>query len=214
MLGDCRRIFLRGLLTRHVRIGVHDFERVAAQRIIFDIDLYVPLADNTPRNDRIDEVVNYDFVRDEVIAASSRRATSTCRRRCATPCLRPCWRAPRWWPRAWPRASPTSTTTATLGRRRARGRQTLVNRPMPSHPCPGQGQQTLTLTGLRFDANLGILDQEKTAPQPIQVDAELNLGAQPLLPRDDDITMCWTTARCARSSSTNAPPSTSTCWRR
>ena len=50
------------------------------------------------------------------------------------------------------------------------------------------GTQILTLTGLRFDANLGILEQEKTAPQPIQVDAELNLGPQPLLPRDDDIT--------------------------
>ena len=50
------------------------------------------------------------------------------------------------------------------------------------------GLQTLTLTGLRFDANLGILDTEKTAPQPIQVDAELNLGPQPLLPHDDDIT--------------------------
>ncbi len=49
------------------------------------------------------------------------------------------------------------------------------------------GQQILTLTGLRFDANLGILDHERTAPQPIQVDAELNLGVQPLLPRDDDI---------------------------
>jgi dihydroneopterin aldolase len=49
------------------------------------------------------------------------------------------------------------------------------------------GNQILTLTGLRFDANLGILDQEKTAPQPIQVDAELNLGTQPLLPRDDEI---------------------------
>lgn len=49
------------------------------------------------------------------------------------------------------------------------------------------GNQTLTLTGLRFDANLGILEHEKTAPQPIQVDAELNLGLQPLLPRDDDI---------------------------
>ena len=49
------------------------------------------------------------------------------------------------------------------------------------------GQQILTLEGLRFDANLGILDHEKTAPQPIQVDAELNLGPQPLLPRDDDI---------------------------
>jgi dihydroneopterin aldolase len=50
------------------------------------------------------------------------------------------------------------------------------------------GTQILTLTGLRFDASLGILDQEKTAPQPILVDAELNLGPQPLLPRDDDIT--------------------------
>jgi len=49
------------------------------------------------------------------------------------------------------------------------------------------GQQTLTLTGLRFDANLGILDTEKIAPQPIQVDAELSLGLQPLLPADDDI---------------------------
>ena len=49
------------------------------------------------------------------------------------------------------------------------------------------GNQTLTLTGLRFDANLGILESEKTAPQPIQVDAELSLGAQPLLPHDDDI---------------------------
>ena len=50
------------------------------------------------------------------------------------------------------------------------------------------GQQTLSLIGLRFDANLGILEAEKTAPQPIQVDAELSLGAQPLLPHDDDIT--------------------------
>jgi len=49
------------------------------------------------------------------------------------------------------------------------------------------GTQILTLTGLRFDANLGILEQEKNAPQPIQVDAELNLGEQPLEPRDDDI---------------------------
>ena len=49
------------------------------------------------------------------------------------------------------------------------------------------GNQILTLTGLRFDASLGILESEKIAPQPIQVDAELNLGPQPLLPRDDDI---------------------------
>jgi len=51
-----------------------------------------------------------------------------------------------------------------------------------------RGLQTLSLTGLRFDANLGILEHEKTDPQPIQVDAELNMGTQPLLPSDDDIT--------------------------
>ena len=51
-----------------------------------------------------------------------------------------------------------------------------------------RGTQTLTLTGLRFDANLGILESEKLAPQPIQVDAELNLGTQPLTPSDDEIT--------------------------
>jgi 7,8-dihydroneopterin aldolase/epimerase/oxygenase len=50
-----------------------------------------------------------------------------------------------------------------------------------------KGTQILTLNGLRFQANLGILEHEKAASQPIQVDAELNLGTQPLLPSDDDI---------------------------
>jgi dihydroneopterin aldolase len=50
-----------------------------------------------------------------------------------------------------------------------------------------KGTQILTLTKLRFDASLGILDQEIDTPQKIQVDAELNLGSQPLLPADDDI---------------------------
>ena len=52
---------------------------------------------------------------------------------------------------------------------------------------PTEGLQSLSFTGLRFDAALGILDHEKGAPQPIQVDAELSLGPQPLHPRDDDI---------------------------
>lgn len=50
-----------------------------------------------------------------------------------------------------------------------------------------KGNQILTLTGLRFDAKLGILAKELTAPQPIRVDAELNMGSQPLLPHDDEI---------------------------
>ncbi|MBS7350233.1 MAG: dihydroneopterin aldolase [Comamonas sp.] len=53
---------------------------------------------------------------------------------------------------------------------------------------PVSGNQILSLTGLRFDASLGILAHEKAAPQPIQVDAQLNQGPQPLRPQDDDIT--------------------------
>ena len=50
-----------------------------------------------------------------------------------------------------------------------------------------KGNQILTLTGLRFDAKLGILANELTSPQPIRVDAELNMGSQPLMPHDDEI---------------------------
>ena len=56
-----------------------------------------------------------------------------------------------------------------------------------SHIQATRGTQSLTLTGLRFNASLGILEHEKDQPQPIQVDAELNLGTQPLTPSDDDI---------------------------
>ena len=52
---------------------------------------------------------------------------------------------------------------------------------------PLHGLRTLSLSGLRFKANLGILAHELDAPQPIQVDAELNLGSQDMLPSDDDI---------------------------
>lgn len=47
--------------------------------------------------------------------------------------------------------------------------------------------QILHLNGLRFGANLGVLAHERDGPQPIQVDAELNLGQQPALARDADL---------------------------
>ena len=52
---------------------------------------------------------------------------------------------------------------------------------------PQAGTQILTLSGLRFDAKLGILDAERNGPQPIQVDAELNQGTQALRAHDEDI---------------------------
>ena len=79
---------------------------------------------------------------------------------------------------------------------------------MTQTPSQMTGTQILTLTGLRFDANLGILEHEKVDPQPIQVDAELSLGVQPLARATTTSATCWTTAACARSSLTNARPST------
>ena len=48
-------------------------------------------------------------------------------------------------------------------------------------------RQVLHLAGLRFGANLGVLDFEREGPQPIQVDAEIHLGAQMIVAHDADI---------------------------
>jgi dihydroneopterin aldolase len=58
-------MFLRGL-TVQARIGIHDFELQAPQRLIIDIDVYVELVQHTPQADHIREVVDYDFLRDVV----------------------------------------------------------------------------------------------------------------------------------------------------
>jgi dihydroneopterin aldolase len=63
---NCRRLFLRDHVV-DVRIGAHDFEKRSAQRVVFNVELYVPFAQSTPAHDQLEEVVNYDFVR-EVIA--------------------------------------------------------------------------------------------------------------------------------------------------
>ena len=62
----CRRLFLRNHVV-NVRIGAHDFEKHAPQRIIFNVELFVPLDGSTPTRDDLAEVVDYDYVR-EVIA--------------------------------------------------------------------------------------------------------------------------------------------------
>jgi 7,8-dihydroneopterin aldolase/epimerase/oxygenase len=63
---SCRRLFLRNH-TVDVRIGVHDFEQLGPQRIVFNVELFVPYSASTPTQDNLAEVVDYDFVR-EVIA--------------------------------------------------------------------------------------------------------------------------------------------------
>jgi dihydroneopterin aldolase len=61
-LSACRRLFLREVLL-DANIGIHDFERAGRQRLVINVDVFVLLAVSTPRHDRINEVVDYDFVR-------------------------------------------------------------------------------------------------------------------------------------------------------
>ena len=61
-LTDCRRLFLRGYEV-WINIGVHESEKKGEQRVRIDVDLYVPLALSTPKDDELDEVVDYDFIR-------------------------------------------------------------------------------------------------------------------------------------------------------
>jgi 7,8-dihydroneopterin aldolase/epimerase/oxygenase len=61
-LADCRRLFLRDYEI-WINIGVHDFEKRGEQRVLINVDLYIPLALSTPTADELDEVVDYDFIR-------------------------------------------------------------------------------------------------------------------------------------------------------
>ena len=61
-LTDCRRLFLRNYEVR-INIGVHDFEKRGEQRVVINVELFVPLAQTTPVDDKLHEVVDYDFMR-------------------------------------------------------------------------------------------------------------------------------------------------------
>ena len=64
-LADCRRLFLRNYEVQ-INIGVHDFEKKGEQRVLINVDLYIPLALSTPKADHLAEVVDYDFMRETI----------------------------------------------------------------------------------------------------------------------------------------------------
>ena len=61
-LMDCRRLFLRDY-DLSMNIGVHAFEKTGEQRVVINVDLYIPLTLSTPKADDLAEVVDYDFIR-------------------------------------------------------------------------------------------------------------------------------------------------------
>jgi dihydroneopterin aldolase len=66
-LMDCRRLFLRDYEV-FINIGVHAVEKTREQRVLINVDLYIPLALSTPKADELDEVVDYDFMRRSIAA--------------------------------------------------------------------------------------------------------------------------------------------------
>ena len=64
-LSDCRRLFLRNYEVQ-INIGVHEFEKKGEQRVLINVDLFIPLAMSTPQGDHLDEVVDYDFMRNTI----------------------------------------------------------------------------------------------------------------------------------------------------
>ncbi len=64
-LANCRRLFLKDFVI-NMNIGVHDFEKKGEQRVIVNVDLYIPLELNTPSADDLTEVVDYDFMRQTI----------------------------------------------------------------------------------------------------------------------------------------------------
>jgi dihydroneopterin aldolase len=70
-LMDCRRLFLRDYEVL-INIGVHAFEKTREQRVLINVDLYIPLALSTPQADELDEVVDYDFMRSSIASRIGR----------------------------------------------------------------------------------------------------------------------------------------------
>ena len=70
-LMDCRRLFLSNYEV-YINIGVHDFEKHGEQRVLINVDLFVPLVENTPSKDSLDEVVDYDFMRQSILERVSK----------------------------------------------------------------------------------------------------------------------------------------------
>ncbi|MGZ3238402.1 MAG: dihydroneopterin aldolase [Burkholderiaceae bacterium] len=62
---NCRRLFLHNYEVQ-INIGVHEFEKKGEQRVLINVDLFIPLAVSTPKDDHLYEVVDYDFIRSTI----------------------------------------------------------------------------------------------------------------------------------------------------
>ncbi|MEY3572826.1 MAG: dihydroneopterin aldolase [Pseudomonadota bacterium] len=67
-----RRIFMHEL-SLMASIGFHDFERTARQRILVNVDLYVPIVQAQSPSDDVADLLDYDRVRAGIQALVAQR---------------------------------------------------------------------------------------------------------------------------------------------
>ncbi|MCP5267011.1 MAG: dihydroneopterin aldolase [Burkholderiaceae bacterium] len=65
-LAGCRRIYLSDFAI-DASIGFHDFELAARQRVLINVDLFVPIEQSTSASDHVGDVVDYDFLRHRIV---------------------------------------------------------------------------------------------------------------------------------------------------
>lgn len=68
---QCRRLFLKNYVVQ-MNIGAHDFEKQGRQKVLINIDVYIPLTISTPLQDKLVEVIDYDFLREVVVQRTAR----------------------------------------------------------------------------------------------------------------------------------------------
>jgi dihydroneopterin aldolase len=68
---ETRRILLRRFEV-NVRMGIHEFEQAGPQRIWVTVELWLGPRE-APKGDRIEEVLDYDFLREEIARLAQSR---------------------------------------------------------------------------------------------------------------------------------------------
>ena len=169
-----------------MRIGIHDFERAAPQRILFDIDLYVPLHQNTPRRDQIDEVVNYDFVRSEVTRITERGHIDLQETLCDA-VLDALLAHPQVVAVRVHAQARRIMTTATPWASRPTRPSPPFHRPHPHHDPPASGHQTLLAHRFAFQRQRGHPGARKECTPAHPGGRRTEPGRTAPAPRDDDI---------------------------
>ena len=66
LIESCRSIYVRNLRL-NVKIGVYDHEKFGSQPMVFNVVAYVKRENASPTHDGLDEVIDYDYIRNSVI---------------------------------------------------------------------------------------------------------------------------------------------------